>query len=101
MKTINSTTGQRHAAQFGTFDSTGQWERNRANVHGALLASDRIKALSVKLPHWHFEAYGNGGAVACYPANGTNAASYSELSAVAPISSVCGPLYVITEFRNS
>lgn len=60
----------------------------------------RPETLSAALPAWHFEPYGTSGAVACFPPHaegGTCATAFHQLSRLAPISSVCGPLYVVTQ----
>lgn len=57
--------------------------------------------LSAALPHWHFEPYGTRGAVACFPPNGPSLEAWRELEPHAFISSVCGPLYVVTTLRNA
>lgn len=57
------------------------------------------KRLALLLPHWRFEPYGRTGAVACYPPHGTNPDAYSELSTVAFIDGVCGPIYTVYSLR--
>lgn len=63
-------------------------------------AIDLIRILGQSLPNWTFQPYGQQGAVACYPPEPPNADAFNRLSALAPISSVCGPLYVVTTLRN-
>ena len=55
-----------------------------------------IRSLGSKLPGWTFNAYGNGEAIACYPPKPLSVETWTELSFVAPVRSVCGPLYVVT-----
>jgi hypothetical protein len=54
-----------------------------------------LTKLSEKLPGWHFTAYGIGDSIACYPPGGPSYDNFIALSAIAPISAVCGPLYVV------
>lgn len=61
-------------------------------------AKQLIKALQSQLAGWHFAPYGNGGAVACYPPQyGQRGERYNELNRIAPITAVCGPLYVVSK----
>jgi hypothetical protein len=66
----------------------------------AMSAIALIQVLGQSLPGWHFQPYGKDGAVACYPPSPPNADAFNRLSALAPITSVCGPLYVVTGLRN-
>ena len=48
------------------------------------------------LPGWVFQGYGKSdNAVACFPPGGPSLQRYSELKAVAPVSAVCGPFYLV------
>jgi len=60
-----------------------------------------LKVLRQRLPEWTFEAYGKNGAVACFPPHSERIgyARYRELREHAVITSVCGPLYVVTELK--
>jgi len=59
-----------------------------------------IQVLGQSLPDWTFQPYGKDGAVACYPPMPPNADAFNRLSSLAPITSVCGPLYVVTGLRE-
>lgn len=65
------------------------------------LAHILAAALFASLPHWHFEPYGTRGAVACFPPDAPSPHRWNELARHAPITSVCGPLYVVTRLRQS
>lgn len=64
------------------------------------IKNDIVAKLQTALPAWHFEAYGMAGAVACFPPGGPSSVRFGELSDLAPISSVCGPIYVVTHLRS-
>lgn len=59
-----------------------------------------LETLRVSLYTWHFEFYGTTGAIACYPPNPPDAYYFGQLNAMAPITSVCGPFYVVTRLRH-
>lgn len=66
------------------------------------IAEEHCRALQSKLPHWHFVPYGQHGAAACYPVPPMKVGpdAFIELSRYAVISSVCGPLYVVTQLAD-
>ena len=52
--------------------------------------------LKSALPGWVFQGYGKSdNAVACFPPGGPSLERYRELKAVAPVSAVCGPFYLV------
>lgn len=58
-----------------------------------------LDTLRAVLPAWHFEPYGSRGAIACFPPQGTGHEAFEQLYPHAVISSVCGPMYVVTQLR--
>ncbi len=66
-----------------------------------LAIAETINCLKTTFPYWHFEPYGQDGAIACFPPSNLGQCSdtYRALSRVAPITSV-GPLYVVTHLRD-
>ncbi len=65
------------------------------------IATGLVAVLSAALPAWHFNPYGPNGAVACYPPDHPSLARWDELSAVARIQAVCGPLYVVSSLHGT
>ncbi len=81
------------------------WGRAVGDAWRTLEESRRVSTVAEKLravlpSSWHVGPYGSGGAVACYPPGGTSPAAFHELNRHAPISSVAGPLYVVTHLRE-
>lgn len=62
-----------------------------------------IQKLKAALPNWVFQAYGNDGAVACYPPThiGPVSESFRQLNSIAIISSATGNFYVVSLLRET
>lgn len=63
-----------------------------------------MDALRSSLPAWYFEPYGVQGAVACYPpagSGGTTPEAFRALRELAPITSVCGQSYIVTQLESA
>lgn len=90
--------------KYPTHGVNAYYDHHCATCHRELWSQSLVDSLKAKLQGWHFEPYGKEGAIACFPpppkSHGVRADAYRELSAIAPIESVCGPFYVVTQLRN-
>lgn len=59
-----------------------------------------LSALRRRMPDWNFQPYGKHRAVACYPPIQPCAQAFDDLNRWAPVSSLCGVLYVVTQLRG-